>query len=300
MTMFRSLLVGTAAGFVAVCTAQAAGLPVKAAPAPVAPVYNWTGFYIGGNIGYSWGRSSSTLSFSDAATGTVLSSTGTNFDLNGWIGGGQIGYNWQRNNWVFGLEADIQASGQKGDTAGSCAGGALTSVATLNGVCTPGHIGDTTPFNVAAIPVDGTLNQSLEWFGTVRGRIGPAITPTLIVYVTGGLAYGEVASTYSVSGTNIIGQQGTNTFTLVPVFASFSNSTTKTGWTAGAGIEGALGGNWTGRIEYLYVDLGTVSGVLGTPLVTTTGALLTSSFSSRITDNILRIAINYRWKAGGR
>src|SRR4051812_5024181 len=83
------------------------------APPPVVAVWNWTGFYIGGNIGYSWGRSGDTSTLTNAA-GTVLftSANGTNMD--GVIGGGQIGYNWQTQNWVWGLEADIQASDQKG------------------------------------------------------------------------------------------------------------------------------------------------------------------------------------------
>ena len=156
--------------------------------------FNWTGFYIGGNVGYSWGRSASTLSFVDATSGGVLSSTGANSDLNGIIGGVQTGYNRQINNWVYGVEADIQASGQNGSTTGVCAGGALTPVSALSSACAPGHIGDTAPFNVAALPVTSTLNQRLDWFGTLRGRIGPTITPTLMVYATGGLAYGQVSS----------------------------------------------------------------------------------------------------------
>jgi opacity protein-like surface antigen len=87
---------------------------------------------------------------------------------------------------------------------------------------------------------------------------------------------------------------GTNTFTLTPVSAGFSSSDTKIGWTVGGGFEGVLGGNWIGKIEYLYVDLGTVSGTFSTPVVTTTGALLVSRFSSHITDNILRIGLNYK------
>src|SRR5262249_2563733 len=69
------------------------------------PVY-WTGFYAGGNLGYSWGRSSSTLLFADN-TGT-LAAGGPSFDLNGLIGGGQVGYNWRAGIWVFGLETDFQ------------------------------------------------------------------------------------------------------------------------------------------------------------------------------------------------
>src|ERR1700694_3530720 len=88
-------------------TADLAPKMYTKAPAPVVAVYDWTGFYIGGNIGYSWGRSSTHDVFSDPLTGTVLSAVAAKFNLDGVIGGGQIGYNWQRDNWVFGLEADI-------------------------------------------------------------------------------------------------------------------------------------------------------------------------------------------------
>jgi len=145
------------------------------------------------------------------------------------------------------------------------AGGALTSVAPLNSTCSTGHIGDTTPFNVAAFPVTSDISQKLNWFGTVRGRIGPTVTPTLLVYVTGGLAFGEITTTNTVAGTNITGAQGTNVFTLTPVAGSASSSTTRVGWTIGAGIEGVVSGNWTAKLEYLYVDLGDVSGSFVTP-----------------------------------
>jgi opacity protein-like surface antigen len=126
-------------------------------------------------------------------------------------------------------------------------------VATLNSACSTGHIGDTTPFNVAAFPVPSDISQKLNWFRTVRGRIGPTVTPTVLVYVTGGLAYGEITTTNTVASTNITGSQGTNVFTLTPVAGSASSTTTRVGWTIGAGIEGVVSGNWTAKLEYLYV-----------------------------------------------
>jgi len=93
-----ALLASTAfVGAAAAADIQAAR-PVYKAPvlAPV-PVYNWTGFYVGVNAGYSWGQQDNSIS------GTAV---GTN-KVNGFIGGGQIGYNWQVNQIVFGLEADF-------------------------------------------------------------------------------------------------------------------------------------------------------------------------------------------------
>jgi outer membrane immunogenic protein len=184
-------------------SALAADLPAKVytkAPVIVDPGYNWTGFYIGGNVGYSWGRSSSTESFTDALTGTILSAASAKFNLNGVIGGGQAGYNWQRDKWVFGLEADIQGSAQKGSTTVTCAAStpALTptfgssTLAAVSSACARGFAGDTNPFNVGGPAVFDSLSQKLDWFGTFRGRIGSTfIAPTLLAYVTGGLAYGE-------------------------------------------------------------------------------------------------------------
>ena len=301
--MKRILIAGAAIASLLTTNALAADLaprPYVKAPVIVDPGYNWTGFYAGVNIGYSWGRSSSTQSFVDSASGAILNSSAVKFNMDGVIGGGQIGYNWQRDKWVFGLEADIQGSGQRGNGNSVCPGGPATSTQTnaaaVNGVCTVGHIGDTVPFNVAALPVTSNLNEKLEWFGTVRGRIGPTITPTTLAYVTGGLAYGEVRATNTITGTNLVGAQGVNTPpTFVGVLASSSNSFTKVGWTVGAGLEGVVSGNWTAKIEYLYMDLGTVSGSFVTPIIAPGGAFVTSRYSSHITDNILRVGLNYRW-----
>jgi outer membrane immunogenic protein len=212
--------------------------------------------------------------------------------MDGAIGGGQIGYNWQANRWVFGLEADIQASGQRGGGTGICGGGTL---AALTSTCAPGHVGDTRPFDVPAFPVTSALSEKLDWFGTVRGRIGPTISPAILPYLTGGLAYGEVSTTNAVSGTNITGANGTNVFVLTPVAGSAGFRTTRFGWTVGAGLEGVVSGNWTAKIEYLYIDLGDISGSMVPPIVAPGGAFVTSRYSSHITDNILRVGLNYKW-----
>lgn len=264
------------------------------ASAQSTPILNWTGFYVGPNIGYSWGRSETTLSFVDGGTGATLSSGTSSFDMDGPLGGAQIGYNWQTGNWIIGWETDFQFTGQDGATGGACAGGSSPD-ALVNGVCTPGHLGDTDPFNVGAFPVVMALSQKLDWFGTLRGRFGASVTPTFIVYATGGLAYGRIETGSTVSGTNIFGINGTNTSTLVPVFASFNDAETRFGWTLGTGIEGQVIGNWSVKIEYLHIDLGTVSGSFVTPIITNSGAFLVSAYSSRITDDIVRLGLNYRF-----
>jgi outer membrane immunogenic protein len=111
-----------------------------------------------------------------------------------------------------------------------------------------------------------------------------------LLYVTGGLAVGEVKSTSSVGTTTTT----TLSFGTPPGPTSTSAlagaSSTQAGWTIGAGVEGAIGGNWTAKLEYLYVDLGTVNNTFAG---TAPFAPLTTS--AHVTDNILRAGINYRF-----
>jgi len=262
--------IATAASMLA-SGALAADLPTKVytkAPPPVVEVYNWTGFYIGGNIGYSWGRSSDYSTLTNGA-GTVLFANSSSANLDGVVGGGQIGYNWQVQNWVWGFEADIQGTDEKGTRSFVCP----------TGVCTP-------TFGVVAVfpgpPLTvGPMDQKIEWFGTVRARGGILVTPKVLLYATGGLAYGDVRTAETIS---------------TPAAAGvFATTDTRVGWTAGVGVEGAIGGNWTAKLEYLYVDLGRTTGSYLTALPAFGGGFITGNFSSRITDNILRVGVNYRF-----
>jgi outer membrane immunogenic protein len=261
--------------------ALAADLSVKARPMPAPiPVWTWDGFYIGINGGYSWGRSNSTVNYFNTVTGLPIippagSITDSRIDMNGGVFGGQIGYNWQASSFVFGLEADAQWSGQKGSAAFLCSAAGL-----LPGACFPGS----TFLPVGTLGVALAVDKKLEWFGTVRGRLGVLASPSWLLYVTGGLAFGEVqtdAVLTSISAGGVI------------VAAAGSSSTTRAGWTIGAGIEGNLGGNWTAKAEYLYMDLGTFD-----TTVTVPAALVGANISSRLTDNIFRVGINYHFSPG--
>jgi outer membrane immunogenic protein len=266
--MKRALLGIVAIASLVGTSALAADLaPRMYTKAPVAPpvLYDWTGFYIGGNIGYSWGRSRDDSTLTNTA-GTVLFASSDAANLNGVVGGGQIGYNWQMQNWVFGLEADIQATGEKGSRVFTCP----------TGVCTPPIAG------IAVIPgpaVHVSLTQKIDWFGTVRGRIGFLATPQILLYGTGGLAYGDVNTSETIGAAAL----------------GFSNTDTRVGYTVGAGIEGAIGGGWSAKLEYLWVDLGRTTGSFVTTIAATPGGVITSNFSSRITDNVLRVGVNYKF-----
>jgi outer membrane immunogenic protein len=140
---------GLAIGLVQTASAADIARPVYKAPVMI-PAYNWSGFYIGGNVGYGWGDLNAT------AFGFGLSDS-----VNGWFGGGQIGYNWQGigSPWVFGIEVDSQWANIDRNVTTIGAGVVANSFSTLN------------------------------YFGTARARVGYA-WDRVLVYGTGGLAWG--------------------------------------------------------------------------------------------------------------
>lgn len=248
--------------------AMAADLPVKApisAPPPPPVSYNWTGFYVGGNIGYGWGDNSATLRPSpDAASqsywnpafnaGAAPSRFG--FNRSGVIGGVQVGYNYQINAWVLGVEADFQGA----------------------------NIDDTVNVSTARAPfVPGNFSssQDLRWLGTIRGRMGAA-SDHFLVYATGGFAYGSVNYDLNFAFAN------SNDFHTI------STTRTETGWTIGGGLEWAAWDRWSFKFEYLYVDLGNTS-LVSTPggRASNLATTLTEDFKNRY--SIFRFGANYKF-----
>jgi outer membrane immunogenic protein len=185
--------------------------------------FNWTGSYVGVNVGYAQ-ASVNLIAFGPGVSGS------TSETMTGAIGGAQWGYNWQINHWLFGMETDLQAS-------------------SLNGSANYAGIAQT---------------DRILWFGTTRARVGFA-ADCLLFYATGGVSYGKVTSDLS-GGVNA---------------SLFRNNV---GWVAGAGVEVAVLPRWTVRAEYLHLDLGDVSSVIGK--VTESGGY---------TSDILRIGANYRF-----
>jgi outer membrane immunogenic protein len=278
------VLLGSVAAVAMISSASAADLPVKAPmAAPImAPIGNWNGFYLGINGGYSWGKAGRDVTFVNPATGVAIvgAGTGTNdSNLNGGLFGGQIGYNWQVSNWVLGLETDAQWTGQKGSVTALCP--ATSAVAP--GACLPGL----TFVPAGALGTTATLDQKLEWFGTLRGRLGVAVMPSVLLYATGGAAYGTLNTNLGLAGFTPAG---------VPVAVAAGGRDTRFGWTVGGGIEAMFASNWSAKLEYLYMDLGSVSStaLLSTSATTGVGATL----NSRVTDNIFRAGINYHFSAG--
>jgi outer membrane immunogenic protein len=145
------------------------------------------------------------------------------------------------------------------------------------------------PATIAPLPcttTSGSFDQKLPWFGTARARLGFLPTDHWMLYVTGGLAYGEVDTNVTVN-TAVAFPTG-------PVIASASSvasvNTSRAGWTVGGGAEWVISGPWTAKVEYLYVDLGSVSNNFAG-----FGAFTPLSTNSRVTDNIARVGLNYRF-----
>lgn len=175
--------------------------------APAASAFSWRGFYFGVNAGYGWGADDR-VGLGSAVDGDFWSK----FDNSGGFGGGQFGYNGQLGNWVLGIEGDIQGAGIGDTRTGTAAGGFAAAV-----------------------------KNEIDFFGTVRGRLGYATGPMLF-YATGGFAWAHMDG--SAIGTTSTG----NAFAL-------SGSGTQTGYTIGAGVEYAFARNWTMKLEYQYLDL---------------------------------------------
>jgi outer membrane immunogenic protein len=278
LKLLLSAAIGIAIG---VGDASAADLPVKAYTSPV-PVYSWTGFYVGANIGGGWGSQIVGYAPNDPMAVSLFLSGGApppaSFSTSGILGGIQFGYNRQLStSWLVGVETDFDGSGIRG--SGS-----------TNGIYAPYF---TAPFNAP-------VQNQIDWLSTVRARLGYLPTNNLLVYATAGLAYGRVAQSGSWNtNTGFSFGDGFHTVNCFgnPVCFAGSSSGISTGWTAGAGLEYALRQNWTIRAEYLYASLGRGS-VTETVLGPTPGAL-PSSFNAnfgRINFNVARVGFNYEFR----
>lgn len=244
-----------------------AGAADAASPAP-----NWTGFYIGGNVGGVASRSSGTSDFLDPSAPPGLTSTpqSNSFNNSSFIGGVQAGYNWQfAPRWVAGIEADWDWTHVGYDF---CRQTDIFSVA-----CTDNGFG----FQ--------SISSKTDWLATLRARLGVTVADFLL-YATGGVALGHVETTISQSC--LVGGCG-NSVTIR--LTQGDSSTDKVGWVAGLGAEYAFNSNWSARAEWLYVDLGTINSTLvaSTPDVAPPTQSGTWSRSERY--NQFRVGVNYHF-----
>ncbi|MDR3468984.1 MAG: outer membrane beta-barrel protein [Xanthobacteraceae bacterium] len=233
--MKRLLLAAALA--VAITPAHAADLaPRLYTKAPdVAAVDSWTGFYVGGELGGRWSGSTwTTTALEDPVSaiefGRVPQGNPAGFNPATVRAGGYAGYNWQfAPAWVVGLEGDLAW----GDGSKSIAG--------IPGTWWPAT-------SAATIALDSTSVRE-TWDGAIRARLGWLITPGLLLFGTGGVAWQDVSVTAncSVNGPWCVRDR------------SESFGKVMTGWTVGGGAEAKLAGNWLARIEYRYADFGSVS-----------------------------------------
>ena len=195
-----------------------------AADVSVAPTYDWTGFYIGANAGVAWNNSS--LDADPYVDGVRYSELENKIegDQAAFTAGGMLGYNYQINQIVLGAEADINYLGFSDDNKRSF----------------------DTDLNQLPLSVNSKSSLDVDWFGTIRGRLGFAVD-NLLIYGTGGAAYGHVNANSKVSA-NFNDGELTDTW-------KASLDETNWGWTVGAGMEYGID-NWSLGLEYLYVDLG--------------------------------------------
>ena len=228
------------------------------------PYLAWTGFYVGINGGYAWGNSAVTFSPNDpAALSGTCGAGGTpkgqcipsqDFQRDGPLAGGEFGYTWQFNShWLIGGEADYQWANFTGS---------------VNAPFRLGNVGNT----------NMVVSQKVESFGTVRARMGVLLLPSLVLYGTGGFAYGEVNENLSVPSvaTGTLSAGGFSYSCTAGGGPCFSSSSSKmlVGWAGGAGADYAITSNLVFRTEVLYVHLNS-----NTPTVPATGVANPASFA---------------------
>ncbi|MBI5322268.1 outer membrane beta-barrel protein [Bradyrhizobium sp.] len=267
----------------------AADMPVKM-PAKVAAPNSWSGWYVGLNAGYL--EPASSLVSTDATiispgTGTdpvevagVASGARSRIGKGngGFIGGAQLGWNYLASpSLLIGIETDIQWSSLRES-------GSVTTIVPTN---IPGQFWRT----------QITASRSLDYLGTLRGRLGGIVTPSVLIYGTGGLAYGGANSSTSIF------QAGFDPggFPPAPSAIAGSSSGLRAGYTVGAGLEWMFARNWNAKLEYLYYDLGSVTyanGVLAQNVGPTNfsgGGIITAASNSntRFDGHVFRVGVNY-------
>jgi outer membrane immunogenic protein len=228
-------------------------MPVKARP--VVAAWDWTGFYLGGHLGYGWGRDPrSDVVFGDKVPEVLGSQALTaSVDSRGFVAGFQAGGNWRMGAWVAGLEIDLSGTGIKGSTTTVSPDGSETL----------------------------TITDKFDLLGSARARLGYLVWPSVLIYGTGGLAWTRLVQEFaSTDGGGLS----------VDTFPRW-----KFGWVAGVGGEGRLwDSNWLLRVEYLHYDFGD-SGSFSESISSPVGSATLISTTGRLTADVVRTGVSYKF-----
>ncbi|MGY3343751.1 MULTISPECIES: outer membrane protein [unclassified Bradyrhizobium] len=261
--------------------ASAADMAVKAPQykVPQAIVSTWTGFYVGASLGGEQTNANwATTSIGVVAPGfvipppTVDGSSPRRFSPSGGRYGGFAGYDYQfAPQWVAGIILDAAYF----DSAVQTVGVPGCTFSCILGVPGPGA-------DVSSVKA--------RWDADLRGRLGYLITPNVLLYGTGGIAFQNFSNSATCQTSLTDPVCGP---TAIPVFATVTNSTTRLGWTAGVGIDAKIFENWMLRAEYRYSDFGTWSNSL--PLVSPGVSIVTVATDLKLTSHIATIGIAYKF-----
>jgi len=280
-------------------SAYAADLPAKEPGQASTPSPRWTGGYIGFNIGSHWSLNDVQLATAKTyvnPAGALSAAAPANAAVNGanWmygehrdslIGGLQIGYDWQINRWLVGLEAAFQAL----ETPGR------EKSATRTIAITPGFLP-----GYSSVQTMSVLTR-LDYLGTATGRVGLLATPSVLLYGTGGFAFGRIEMSAAISGASV------NSPTPFNAYSSGASLTeTRNGWILGLGAEWMIAKNWSAKLEYVHYDLGSTSYTFRTTVTAgpggvpagTTAYTYRTVVSSHFNGDIVCLGINWRFDAG--
>lgn len=224
----------------------------------------WSGGYIGGNGGYGWDNQSITSTADAAFFGAAITADNVPASFSprtkGGLGGVQAGYNYQMGSGLIGLEADFDFASIRGSSSF---------------------------LDPTGISFSASGERKISSLGTLRARAGWLPWSSLLLYVTGGLAYGKTELTVASSALPFAGGCAA-----APGCLSSTSSGMRAGWTIGLGGEWMFAPAWSLKAEYLYVDLGSRSATLVSPLGPA-GNFYTAT--TRFQENIVRGGINYHF-----
>jgi outer membrane immunogenic protein len=255
--VIKKTLIGVSAIAALIGTpALAADMLTKAPTSVPVTSYNWTGFYVGGQVGEGWDSDQITLTDNSSAPNFPLGyAEKTNYGR-GMLGGGYEGYNYQINRYVIGIDGDY-------------------SWASLNGTST----------DVGLVAGPGGVTRyhtdNIDWIATATGRLGYAVN-NLMFFGKGGWAWaGDRRDTKAfITATGVYNSNATA-------------SDTRSGWTSGAGVEWGFAPNWSAKLEYDYVKFDTSN--ITVTAITVAGVGVVSGASATSSLNMVKLGAAYRF-----